>query len=118
MFVENFLTIFKYDEYFYEIITPTTSGYTKPNPKIINSYIEKIYIEPNNEILLFMGDAFEDIRCSYNSGCVPILYTGIKKDEISPKNLERLSKLNPDNPIIILKKQSDFIELLEKSKKI
>ena len=64
-----------------------------------------------------MGDAFVDIRSSYNSGSIPILYTEIKRDVISPKNLERLPKLNPDNPIIILNRESDFIELLEKSKK-
>ena len=64
-----------------------------------------------------MGDAFADIRCGYKSGCTPILFTEIIRDEISPLNLERLSKINPDNPIIIIKKQKEFIELLEKSKK-
>ena len=64
-----------------------------------------------------MGDAFADIRCSYNSGCIPILYTEIKRDEISSQNLERLWKLNPNNPIIFIKKQNEFIELMEKSKK-
>lgn len=118
LFVEKFLEIFKYNKYFDEIITPETSGYTKPNPRIVQPYIEKLNIDPNTETILFMGDAFADIRCSYNSGCIPILYSEIKRDEISPENLERLSKLNPDNPIIIIKKQSEFVELLKKSKKL
>lgn len=118
IFVEKFLEIFKYNKYFNEIITPETSGFTKPNPKIVKPYIEKLNIDQNTETILFMGDAFADIRCSYNSGCIPILYSEIKRDEISPQNLEILSKLNPDNPIIIIKKQKEFIELLEKSKKL
>ena len=116
IFVDKFLTIFGYFKYFDEIITPETSGYTKPNPKIVQSYIDKLNLDCNSETVLFMGDAFADIRCSYNSGCIPILFTEIIRDEITPQNLERLSKINPDNPIIIIKKQKEFIELLQKSK--
>ena len=116
IFVEKFLTIFNFKKYFQDIITPETSGYTKPNPKIVQPYIENLNLKTNNEIVLFMGDAFADIRCGYKSGCTPILFTEIIRDEISPKNLERLSKINPDNPIIIIKRQKEFIELLEKSK--
>ena len=116
IFVEMFLKIFNFKNYFDEVITPETSGYTKPNPKIVQPYIDKINIDQNNETILFMGDAFADIRCSYKSNCIPILYTEIIRDEISPKNLERLSKINPDNPIIIIRNQHEFIKLLEKSK--
>ena len=42
IFVDKFLTIFGYLKYFDEIITPETSGYTKPNPKIVQPYIEKL----------------------------------------------------------------------------
>ena len=116
IFVDQFFKIFCFKDYFDEIITPETSGYTKPNPKIVQPYIDKLNIDKKNESILFMGDAFADIRCGYKSGCIPILFTEIIRDEISPQNLERLSKINPDNPIIIIKKQSEFIELLEKSK--
>ena len=118
IFVEKFITVFKYDKYFDEIITPETSGFTKPDPRMVKPYIERLNINPNNESILFIGDAYADIRCSYNAGCIPILYTEIIRDEISPQNLKRLSKLNPDNPIIILSKQNELIELLEKSKNI
>lgn len=57
-----------------------------------------------------MGDAFADVRCAYRSGCIPILYTEIISEEISPQNLQRSSKINPDNSIIIIKKQKNFIE--------
>jgi len=70
IFVEKFLTIFEYKKYFEDIITPETSGYTKPNPKIVQPYIEKLNIDANNETLLFMGDAFADIRCGYKSGFI------------------------------------------------
>ena len=115
-FVEKFLEVFKFNKYFDEIITPETTGYTKPNPKIVLPYIEKLNINNNNETILFLGDSFVDIKCNYNSGYVPILYTEIQRDEISNKNLERLSQLNPDNPIIIINNQKEFINLLEISK--
>ena len=116
IFVDKFLEVFNYNKYFDEIITPETTGYSKPNPKMVLQYIEKLNINPNNETILFLGDSFVDIKCAYNSGCVPILYTEIKRDEISNKNLERLSQLNPSNPIIIINNQKEFINLLEISK--
>ncbi len=118
IFVEKFLDIFGFRKYFDSILTPETTGYTKPNPMIINQYLLKNSLDPKSDTILFMGDAFADVRCAFRSGCIPILYTEIVRDEISPKNLERLSKINPDNPARIISTQRQFIDLLEKSRAI
>lgn len=41
IFVEKFLDIFGFRKYFDSILTPETTGYTKPNPMIINQYLLK-----------------------------------------------------------------------------
>jgi malate/lactate dehydrogenase/phosphoglycolate phosphatase-like HAD superfamily hydrolase len=116
IFVDVFIKKFEIETLFDGIITPDDMGFTKPDPRILTSSFEKFGLDPTRDTILFMGDAFADVRCAFRSGCIPILYTEIVRDEISPKNLERLKKINPENPVREVKSQKQFINMLEDSK--
>lgn len=118
LFVDVFMKKFGMESFFDGVITPNDRGFTKPDPRILTSSFERFDLDPKRDTLLFVGDAFADVRCAFKSGCIPILYTEIVRDEISPKNLERLKKVNPENPVREVKSQKEFIQLLENSKQL
>lgn len=66
IFVEKFLDIFGFRKYFDSILTPEVTGYTKPHPMIINQYLLKNSLDPKTDTILFMGDAFADVRSLLN----------------------------------------------------
>ena len=107
-FVEKFLENFNLRKYFNDIINNSENN--------IKKYLDEIDFEPSDENIINIENNLEDIKHSFRYSLIPILFFEEKNEnDIFLKNLNNLSKIN-NNPITIIKKTNELIELFTKAK--
>jgi len=107
-FVEKFLENFNLRKYFNDIINNSENN--------IKKYLDEIDFEPSDENIINIGNNLEDIKHSFRYSLIPILFFEEKNEnDIFLKNVNNLSKIN-NNPITIIKKTNELIELFTKAK--
>jgi len=107
-FVEKFLENFNLRKYFNDIINNSENN--------IKKYLDEIDFEPSDENIINIGNNLEDIKHSFTYSLIPILFFEEKNEnDIFLKNVNNLSKIN-NNPITIIKKTNELIELFTKAK--
>lgn len=108
-FIEKFLENFNIREYFNDIINNSENNNIK-------KYLDEIDFEPLDENIINIGNNLEDIKHSFRYSLIPILIFEEKNEnDIFLKNVNNLSKIN-NNPITIIKKANELIELFTKAK--
>jgi phosphoglycolate phosphatase-like HAD superfamily hydrolase/malate/lactate dehydrogenase len=116
-FVSRFFEVFGMREFFAVVVTPETSGFTKPDPNMLSASFQELGLDPGSDCVLFVGDSFADILCAIRAKCVPIRFTAVVGDEISPRNHQRLLAINRENPVRHVPDLRALVDLLELSRR-
>lgn len=73
------------DDKFFSIIGAGDAYFDKPNKAPVDFALEGSDINPEQDLVWFIGDTMADIECAINSNCQPILYG--QDINIMPKDL-------------------------------
>jgi phosphoglycolate phosphatase len=59
---------------FFSVIGATDANYDKPDKAPVELALQGSDLDPQKDLIWFIGDTIVDIECAYNSNCQPVLY--------------------------------------------
>ena len=59
---------------FFSIVGATDAAYDKPDKAPVELALQDSDLNPQKDLIWFIGDTIVDIECAYNSDCKPVLY--------------------------------------------
>jgi len=62
------------EKYFFSAIGAFDAKFDKPHPSSVDLALSLSDIDPNKDLIWFIGDTIADIECAINSNCLPIIY--------------------------------------------
>lgn len=92
-----------WEKYFIKIIGAGYAKEDKPSPIIVDTALDGSGIDPNKDIIWFIGDSISDMKCAYNSSCKAIFY-GV--------NYFDIEKYKEYKPQYYIKDHSELITIL------
>jgi phosphoglycolate phosphatase len=96
---------------FFSIIGATDAKYDKPSKEPVYLAIEGSDLDPEKDLIWFIGDTIIDIECAHNSGCQPILYG---HSESISQNFLDTAKNSPNKPLLQFFSHKEILDYLQK----
>lgn len=115
-FINSIFDKFELKPYFDLIITPYELNLSKPDSKILISAVEELNLKLREDTLIFIGSSIDDICLSFQYNFIPVLLDN-DSNEVSESQLKVVQNMNFDNPLRVIKKLADLIEMLSKIQK-
>jgi len=94
---------------FFAIIGSTDAKYDKPHKEVVDLALKGSGLNPNNDLIWFIGDTIADIQCAYNSKCQPILYGELIN---IPSNIIENIKNDKDKPLLHFENHQEILEYI------
>jgi phosphoglycolate phosphatase len=101
------------DNKFFSTIGAGDAYYDKPNKAPVELALEGSDIDPEKDLVWFIGDTATDIECGINSNCQPILY-GQGLDAL-PKDLIKRQSIAKGKEILSFNNHNEMITYLTSS---
>jgi phosphoglycolate phosphatase len=95
---------------FYSIVGSGDTEFDKPSKVPVDFALKGSGINPENDLVWFIGDAITDIECAIRSSCQPILYG---EGRNVPKDLIRNKIAEEDKQMLCFNSHTEVLERLK-----
>ena len=95
---------------FFSIIGAHDASLDKPSNKPVKLALENSDINPENDLIWFIGDSHVDVECAINSNCQPIFFG---KENDLPAEILQKSENNKDKPLMHFRKHQEITDHLK-----
>lgn len=97
-------------EKFFSIIGAHDATYDKPNKEVVELALLGSDLDPENDLIWFIGDSYVDVECALNSGCKPVFFGEV---DILSRDLIRRVKEITSEELLHFSNHKDVMEYLK-----
>lgn len=94
---------------FFSVVGSSDAEYDKPRREPVDLALEGSDLNPDKDLLWFVGDTITDVECAHNSGCQPVLYG---EGRNVPRSLIYKEKRNLEKPMLCFRNHQEILEYI------